>query len=70
MLAPSVVCCVVALTLPPLLCSSSQLDMGQCNDAYSAIVVASKLAEVGAVLGVFGACPWLMVLHWVVVIAR
>lgn len=27
---------------PPLL----QLDMGQCNDAYSAIVVASKLAEV------------------------
>ena len=24
------------------------VDMGQCNDAYSAIVVASKLAEVGA----------------------
>jgi hydroxylamine reductase (hybrid-cluster protein) len=23
-----------------------QLDMGQCNDAYSAVVVASKLAEV------------------------
>ena len=22
-----------------------QVDMGQCNDAYSAIVVASKLAE-------------------------
>ena len=25
--------------------------MGQCNDAYSAIVVASKLAEVRAGLG-------------------
>jgi hypothetical protein len=32
------------------------LDMGQCNDAYSAIVVASKLAEVRGRGGHFSAC--------------
>jgi len=39
----------------PLTClfpCSLQLDMGQCNDAYSAIVVASKLAEVRSGVGV------------------
>ncbi len=34
-----------------LLLFLAQVDMGQCNDAYSAIVVASKLAEVRAGAG-------------------
>ena len=36
---------------PPSFPRLPQIDMGQCNDAYSAIVVASKLAEAGAAAG-------------------
>ena len=52
------ICCFSAVTLSRMLRPppTAQVDMGQCNDAYSAIVVASKLAEVRCPYFVYSAC--------------